>query len=94
MAASVKMYTRRYCGYCSAAQRLLDRKGVAYEEIDCTGDQATRRWLVEATGQTTVPQIFINGMSIGGFDELAALELAGRLDSLLAADQISSSGAR
>ena len=94
MAAEVKMYTRRYCGYCSAAQRLLDRKGVSYEEIDCSGDQATRRWLVEATGQTTVPQIFINGESIGGFDELSALERAGRLDPLLAVDQMSSSGAR
>ena len=88
------MYPRRYCGYCTAAQRLLDRKGVAYEEIDCSSDPATRRWLVEATGRTTVPQIFINGAPIGGFDDLAALESAGTLDTLLAGDQMSSSGGR
>ncbi len=94
MAADVKMYTRRYCGYCSAAQRLLDRKGISYQEIDCTGDPGTRRWLVEVTGRTTVPQIFINGTPIGGFDDLAALERDGELDPLLAADQRSSSGGR
>lgn len=84
MAAHVKMYTRRWCGYCSAAERLLDAKGVPYENIDVTGDQETRRWLVEATGgRTTVPQIFIDGKSIGGFDDMKALDRAGELDKLL-----------
>ncbi len=84
MAAHVKMYTRRYCGYCSAAERLLDRKGVAYENIDCSNDPETRHWLVEVTGRTTVPQIFINGQSIGGFDDMNALDRAGKLDAMLA----------
>jgi len=84
MAAHVKMYTRRWCGYCTAAERLLNEKDVAYEEIDCTGDHAIRRWLVSATGRHTVPQIFIDGVSIGGYDELRALERRGELDKLLA----------
>jgi glutaredoxin 3 len=83
MAAHVKMYTRRWCGYCTAAERLLSEKNVTYEEIDCTGDHATRRWLVDATGRHTVPQIFIDGVSIGGYDELRALERRGELDPLL-----------
>jgi len=85
MAAQIKMYTRRWCGYCSAAERLLDAKGVPYENIDVTGDQEKRRWLVEVTGgRTTVPQIFINGVSIGGFDDMKALDRKGELDKLLA----------
>ncbi len=84
MPATVKMYTRRWCGYCTAAERLFEQKGVAFEQIDCTGDHQTRRWLVEATGgRTTVPQIFIDGASIGGYDELRALERTGELDTLL-----------
>ena len=83
--AHVKIYTRRWCGYCTAAERLLQHKGVAFEHVDTTGDDVTRRWLVEQTGgRTTVPQIFINGRSIGGYDELRALETRGELDPLLA----------
>ena len=85
MHALVKIYTRKGCGYCTAAERLLDQKGVAYEQVDCTGDHATRRWLVEASGgRTTVPQIFIDGVAIGGYDDLRALDRAGELDRLLA----------
>jgi glutaredoxin 3 len=93
MPAHVKIYTRRWCGYCTAAERLLNQKGVAYEHVDTTGDHATRRWLVDATGRTTVPQIFIDGLSIGGYDELKALDRRGELDRLLAGDaDYSSSG--
>jgi glutaredoxin 3 len=81
--APVKIYTREACGFCTAAKHLLDGKGVAYEEIDCTGDQPTRRWLVEQTGQTTVPQVFIAGKSVGGYTDLRALDAAGELDPLL-----------
>ena len=81
--AHVKMYTRKWCGYCTAAERLLQDKQVCYEQIDTTGDHATRRWLVEQTGRTTVPQIFIAGRSIGGYDELNELERTGQLDRLL-----------
>lgn len=86
MPATVKVYTRRWCGYCSAAERLLKRKGVAFEEIDTTGDPEIRRWLVEVTGRTTVPQIFIDGKAIGGYDDMNALDRAGKLDALLAGD--------
>ena len=84
MPAHVKMYTRRWCGYCTAAENLLDAKGVSYEQIDCTGDHATRRWLVEVTGRSTVPQIFIDGKPVGGYDDIRALDRRGELDRLLA----------
>jgi glutaredoxin 3 len=83
--AQIKVYTREYCGYCSAAISLLDGKQIAYEEIDCTGDDKTRAWLRTATGQSTVPQIFIDGKSIGGYTELRALDRSGELAKLLAA---------
>lgn len=84
MAAEVKMYTRRWCGYCTAAVKLLKDKGVAFENIDCTGDQAKRTWLAEVTGRSTVPQIFIDGKPIGGYDDMRALDRKGELDKLLA----------
>ena len=88
--ASVKIYTRRWCGYCTVALRLLAHKGVAFEEIDTTGNHELRRWLADVTaGRTTVPQIFIDGRSIGGYDELKALDRTGELDRML---QSSSSG--
>jgi glutaredoxin 3 len=83
--APVKIYTREACGFCTAAKHLLDSKKIPYEEIDCTGDQVTRRWLVEQTGQSTVPQIFIGGKSVGGFTDIRALDAAGKLDPLLQA---------
>ena len=84
MPAHVKIYTRQWCGYCAAAEHLLTDKGVAFENIDCTGDQEKRRWLVEVTGRTTVPQIFIDGRPIGGYDDMRALDRRGELDALLA----------
>lgn len=80
----VKMYLTYWCPFCQQAQALLDKKGVKYEEIDVDGDVKTRAWLREATGQRTVPQIFIGEESIGGYSELAALERAGKLDAKLA----------
>jgi glutaredoxin 3 len=82
--AHVKLYTRKWCGYCTAAENLLDRKGVTYEQVDCTGDHATRAWLVKETGRSTVPQIFIDGKPIGGYDDLRALDRQGELDRMLA----------
>ena len=84
MAARVRMYTTLICPYCIRAKILLKRKGVAYEEINVGGDHETRAWLVKTTGRRTVPQIFINDESIGGFDEMAALDRAGELDKKLA----------
>ena len=83
MLADVQMYKTNYCPYCVRAAALLKRKGVAYKEIDVSNDDVAREWLIEATGQRTVPQIFINGRSVGGCDELHALERAGHLDALL-----------
>lgn len=82
--AAVRVYSTKFCGYCRMAESLLQRKGVAFERIDVSGDREARRWLREATGRHTVPQIFINDASIGGYDELARLESRGVLDQLLA----------
>ena len=83
--AHVRIYTTTYCGYCSAAKRYLKEvKGVAFEEIDAA-DPETRQWLRTASGQTTVPQIFIGERAIGGYTDMRALDAAGELDGLLAA---------
>ena len=82
-AMSVEVYTTRICPYCVAAKRLLKARGVDFVEIDVTGDDAKRAWLVEQSGQKTVPQIFIHGESIGGYDELSALDRAGQLAAKL-----------
>ncbi len=84
--AKVQVYTTSYCPYCFRAKALLQHKGVVFEEIDVTDDQALRDQMVKlAGGRRTVPEIFINGKIIGGYDELRALEDEGKLDELLAA---------
>jgi glutaredoxin 3 len=84
--ATVEIYTQAFCGYCARARRLLDSKGVAYQETDVTMDpQGRAAMMARAGGQRTVPQIFINGQHVGGSDDLAALEARGGLDPLLAA---------
>jgi glutaredoxin 3 len=80
---TVKVYTKSACPYCVRAKALLDRKGVAYEEIDAEHDDALRTWLVEATGQRTVPQVFVDARSLGGFSDIDALDRQGRLDAIL-----------
>lgn len=82
--AKVEIYTTQYCGYCLRAKELLARKGVGFTEIDVTADPERRQWLRARTGRRTVPQIFVNGRPCGGYDDLAALDRAGRLDLLLA----------
>jgi glutaredoxin 3 len=77
------MYSTRYCAFCLLAKRLLDQRGVPYREIDVSGDLERRAWLREATGQRTVPQIFIGDRSIGGYQELYGLARSGKLDALL-----------
>jgi len=83
----VRIYTTTYCGYCYAAKSILRRKQVEFEEIDCTRDPETRRWLVEKTGRRTVPQIFFGEVPVGGHDELRAMERAGQLDAVLAGER-------
>lgn len=83
MFAEVVMYRTPFCGYCMRAAALLQRKGVAVREIDVSYDPETRERLLRETGSHTVPQIFINGVSVGGFDDISALDRRGRLDELL-----------
>lgn len=82
----ILLYTTPFCGYCRAAKRLLNDKALEYEEIDVAFDAEKRTEMIErAGGLRTVPQIFIHGRHVGGYDELAALERAGELNALLAA---------
>ena len=84
----VTIYTRMMCGYCSAAKRLLDSKGVAYVEHDASFSPDLRQEMMRrANGRSTFPQIFIGDMHVGGCDDLHALEREGRLDALLAGKQ-------
>jgi glutaredoxin 3 len=84
---AVEIFTTRWCPYCHAAKALLTRKGIPYTEIDVTGDWDGRRKMIDrANGRTTVPQIFIGTTHVGGSDDLHALERAGKLDPLLAAE--------
>jgi glutaredoxin 3 len=79
----VTIYTRMMCGYCSAAKRLLDRKGVAYTEHDASFSPELRREMTQRSGRSTFPQIFIGDTHVGGCDDLHALDASGRLDGLL-----------
>ncbi|HXV23204.1 MAG TPA: glutaredoxin 3 [Alphaproteobacteria bacterium] len=82
--SKVEIYSTLFCPYCTRAKRLLDQKGIEYVEIDVIADISKRSDMVRrAGGRTSVPQIFINGDHIGGYDELYALERQGKLDSLL-----------
>jgi glutaredoxin 3 len=82
--ARVEIYTRIFCGYCSRAKRLLEQKGVEFEEYDITMDSPKRAEMLQrAHGRTTVPQIFIDDRHVGGSDDLYALDQDGRLDPML-----------
>ena len=83
--AKITMYSTAVCPYCVAAEKLLRSKGVAeIDKIRVDLDPQQRALMMEKTGRRTVPQIYINETHVGGFDDLAALEHAGKLDPLLA----------
>ena len=83
---SVLMYSTRVCPYCVMAEKLLQKKGVAQlEKILIDVDPAQREAMMARTGRRTVPQIYIGDHHVGGYDDLAALDRAGKLDALLAA---------
>ncbi len=83
--ARVEIYTKPLCGYCFAAKKLLDGKGVSYEQTDLFRNPGKRSEMIQrAHGRSTVPQIFIDGTHVGGFDDLSALDRAGKLDPMLA----------
>jgi len=81
--SEVIIYRTTYCPYCDMAERLFKQLDVDVEKIDVTHDQEKRMWLVKETGQRTVPQIFIDGKSIGGFSDANALHQKGELKKLL-----------
>ena len=86
-AGEVEIYSSMLCGFCYRAKKLLDMKGIAYREIDVILHPRRRREMKERSGgRTSVPQIFIDGVHIGGSDDLVALESRGKLDPLLAAE--------
>lgn len=85
--AEVIIYRTNYCPYCDMAERLFDEMEVEYEEIDVTNDAEARDLMVEKSGgKRTVPQIFIDGESVGGFTDVQALKRSGELDKLLGRD--------
>lgn len=81
--AKVEMYSSRFCPYCVAARRMLDGKGVEYEVHGVDLRRGVRQEMQQRSGRHTVPQVFIDGEHIGGFDDLAALDAEDRLDPLL-----------
>ena len=81
--ARVRIYTKRNCPFCLRAKNLLGKKGVDYEEIDVEERDDLRLWLAEATGQKTVPQVFVGERSLGGFSDVDSLEREGKLDAVL-----------
>jgi len=83
MPKPVRIYTASYCSFCYRAKDLLGRRGIAFEEIDVTSDAAARQWLVSATGRRTVPQVFVGERTIGGYEELRALDEAGELAAIV-----------
>jgi len=82
--SKVEMYTTGLCPYCYRAKKLLDTKGVAYTEIDIMFTPGMRDQMIKRSGgRRTVPQIFIGDTHVGGYDDMAAMEQAGKLDPLL-----------
>jgi len=82
---TVEIYTSPLCGYCHAAKRLLNDKGVSFIEYDVARDPSKRTEMMQrAAGRHTVPQIFIGPTHVGGYDDMAALERSGKLDPILA----------
>ena len=79
----VIIYTTNYCPYCFGAKALLRSKNVEFEEIDVTDDPARRIEMERLSGRRTVPQVFIEGQPVGGFDDIRRLDAAGELDRLL-----------
>lgn len=79
----IVVYTKDWCPYCAKAKSLLKAKGLSWSEVDVTSDHALQQQMMERSGRRTVPQVFIDGASIGGYDDLALLNSTGQLDALL-----------
>mgnify|MGYP000085473757 CR=1 FL=1 len=83
----IRMYSTRYCPFCVMARELFRRKGVEIEDIPVDQDRERRAEMERISGRHTVPQIFINQIHVGGYDDLARLDYAGQLDPLLKEDE-------
>lgn len=81
--AHVTIYTRAFCPYCARAVSLLEEKGADFTEIDAGMDAEMRKEMIQRSGRTTYPQIFVGEKHIGGCDDMLALDRAGELDGLL-----------
>ena len=79
----VEIYTKSWCPYCHRAKGLLDARGLAFDEIDVTGDGAREQEMMRRSQRGTVPQIFVDGEHVGGFDDLLALQASGELDGVV-----------
>jgi glutaredoxin 3 len=82
-ASTIVMYTTNWCPYCERARRMLKAKGATFEEVDVESAPEKRAEMQARSGRRTVPQIFIGEYHVGGSDDLAALEDAGKLDAML-----------
>jgi glutaredoxin 3 len=80
--ARIEVYTTAYCPYCVRAKRLLEARRLPFEEFDVENDDALRTAVIERSGRRTVPQIFIDGRAIGGYEELAELDASGELATI------------
>lgn len=80
----ILIYTSTICPYCIMAKRLLDKKGATYQELNVDTDPELRQEMMQRTKRRTVPQIYIDDLHVGGFDELRAMESKKELDQLLA----------
>ncbi|WP_428605509.1 glutaredoxin 3 [Sedimenticola sp.] len=79
----VVMYTTAICPYCLRAKSLLNRKGITFEELQIEGNRERMREMIQRSQRNTVPQIFIDDYHIGGYDDMAELDMMGKLDPLL-----------
>lgn len=79
----IVIYTTRFCPYCVRARRLLDKKGVSYQDIGIDSEPEKRSEMIQRSQRTSVPQIFIDNFHVGGFDDMAELDMDGKLDPLL-----------
>ncbi len=85
-APRITVYTKQSCPFCVRAKHLLSRKGFSFEEVSVEGKDELRDWLVERSGQQTVPQVFAGDRPLGGYSDLAALDAEGRLEPILRGD--------
>lgn len=83
MKPEVLLYVTSWCPYCRRAKALLTKKGLAFTEVDIEASAEDRKAMIDVSGRSTVPQIFINGTHVGGFDDLFELDAKGMLDKLL-----------